>query len=213
MKPDPTTPLDEVFDCYPVRHRGERRRLNPNQAGIAWLEEQSETDTEIAEIYSVAIGELRVQRALGYYSAKRRDMYPWPMFQTFSDFKANMLPYPNPCPDCDDWARTSRCTSHHDLDGIAGLKMGDGRRQTRQAQRETGASTPTRSEPAQSVGRGFFDQATAERVRLLDTAPDRPPCTCTTCVAIRDFTRPHSTTVVMEVEEGATIEIRLDIEF
>jgi len=169
MKPSVDIMADEAFDCYPVKRRGERRRLNPNREGIAWLEEQSETDTEISVTYGMG-DDFLVHRALGYHSARRRDMYPWPMFQTFSGFKANMLPCLDPCPHCDNWARTSRCTSHHDLDGIAGLKMGGKRRGEWWAQREQGRqyptayASPTRSELAQSVGRGFFDQATAERV-------------------------------------------------
>lgn len=148
---------------YPVKRRGERRRLNPNRDGIAWLEEQSETDTEISMTYPMgeivqgeegAFRDFTVHRALGYYAARRRGMYAWPMFQVHAGFKASMIKYPNPCPACDDWARTSRCTSHHDRDGVAGLKMGYRRR----------IQAPLID------GRAFFDQAVRASVYQRITA-------------------------------------------
>lgn len=125
---------------YPVKKKGQPRRLDPNWPAIHWLEDSSETDTEISQEYSFGeliegtdIYEFRGLRALGYYEAKRRDMFPWPMFQTFpvNILKVRMISYPDPCPDCDDWSRTSRCSEHHDRDGIAGLKRGGDRRRSR----------------------------------------------------------------------------------
>jgi len=162
VKPSSAYPSPEEF-CYPVKRRGERRRLNPNRDGIAWLEEQSETDTEISMTYPTGeilrsedgetYSDFLVHRALGYYSARQRDMYPWPMFQVHAGFKASMLSY-SPCPGCDDWARTSRCTSHHDRDGVAGLKRGYRRR----------IQAPLID------GRAFFDQAVRASVYQRITA-------------------------------------------
>jgi hypothetical protein len=134
---------------YPVKKKGQPRRLRPNLDAIRYLEIESETDTEIREEYGageavfndeeVYLGvEFKIERALGYFSARQRNMYPWPMFQVFqvSGFKAKMIGYLSPCPDCDDWSRTSRCTEHHDRDGFAGLKKGDERRRARQRERD-----------------------------------------------------------------------------
>lgn len=152
---------------YPVKKKGQPRRLDPNWGAINWLESETETDTEISEEYdageSVFDGEgnflgtdFLIQRALGYFSARQAGMYPWPMFQTFATFKASMSPYPDPCPDCDDWSRTSRCEVHHDQDGVAGLKMGDERRRARQRERDRAA------------GRRVVAYAPAERPSMVD---------------------------------------------
>jgi hypothetical protein len=227
MKPDL---LDEVLGCYPVKRRGDRRRLNPNRDGIAWLEEQSETDTEISTTYPMGaiaytpegeVYEFAVHRALGYYSARRRDMYPWPMFQVHAGFKASMLVFDS-CPDCDDWSRTSRCTSHHDQDGVAGLKMGDERRAYRRAQQEQGTPSPTAyyspSPPPDIDGRRFFDRAIqeAERVRQRLAARDRlslaaHPCTCSMCTTGRSFTA--SGLAEFDIEDGSTVQVRLEGEW
>lgn len=129
---------------YPIKKKGQRRRLVPNWDAIRYLEDESWTDTEISEELdageavldddAVHLGtEFKIQRALGYFSARQKGMYPWPMFQTFpaTSFKINSVPY-SPCPDCDDFSRTSKCEVHHDRDGVAGLKMGDERRRGRQ---------------------------------------------------------------------------------
>jgi hypothetical protein len=118
---------------YPVRRRGERRRLNPNQAGINWLEgEAFQAATEITEIYLAGeLNEFRVSVADGWYGAKHNGMYPRPMFQVFGLEVSSMIGRQvTPCPDCDNWAYTSRCQVHHDRDGIAGLEMGPSRRTT-----------------------------------------------------------------------------------
>lgn len=220
MKPYPSP---EEF-CYPVKRRGERRRLNPNQAGIDWLEEESETETEISLTYPMGEivdlltsderREFLVQRALGHSSARQRGMYPWPMFEVHTGFKASMLEYPKPCPDCDNWARTSRCTSHHDRDGVAGLAMGEERRRERRRERswrarQTVAAVPPASVHERVLGRDFFTRAAAEG---RATVPGRPACPCEMCTAVRSFTRPHSATVEMNVEGGVTVRIDVDIE-
>lgn len=128
--------------CYPIRRKGEKRRLNPNQAGIDWLEGRC-TDgedflgaTEIAAetpsgevvglgVYGEPVHEYKILRAHGGFRARRRGLYVRPIFQTLHIERgsAQQLSYPAPCPDCDDWSRTSRCAQHHDRDGIEGLLM------------------------------------------------------------------------------------------
>lgn len=182
--------LADTDPHYPVKRKGQPRRLDPNWAGIEWLERQSETDTEVAETYDIGeappgsfASEIRVQRALGWYSARRKGMYPWPMFQTFATFKANMLRYLDPCPACDDWSRTSQCEEHHD-EGVAGLKIGEERRRARMYQRINHATPPI-------DGRRFFAaevrdaererQRAAETARYVDSQMRRSGCTCSTC--------------------------------
>lgn len=186
---------------YPIKKRRQPRRLDPNWAGIEWLEQQSETDTEISEEYDAGEydgGEtvFRVQRALGWNSARRMGMYPWPMFQCFPavSFKASMFRYLDPCPDCDDWSRTSKCEVHHDRDGVAGLKMGHERRNRRIVDatpperrlamadyfRQVVDNSEARYTP--NDGRRYFTQADQDverrrQARLYTQAP----CTCSMC--------------------------------
>lgn len=134
---------------YPIKKKGEPRRLRPNLDAIRYLEIEAETDTEIHSEYDAGesvfdeddtfLGvEFKVQRALGYFGARQTGMYPWPMFQTFpaTALKAKGVVYLDPCPACDDWSRTSRCEEHHDRDGVAGLGMGDERRRARRSARD-----------------------------------------------------------------------------
>lgn len=110
---------------YPVRRKGERRRLNPNTDGIKWLEGEAFLEaTQIVE-FDVAHDGLRSYLTSGWYAAKRGGNYARPMFQVFrmEASSSAQIPY-TPCPDCDNWARTSKCETHHDLDGVAGLSMG-----------------------------------------------------------------------------------------
>lgn len=138
---------------YPVKRKGERRRLNPNLDAIRWLEgEAFQTDTEIARTYD--LGEFTVHRALGWSNARRMGMYPWPMFQAHSSFKAHMLSYDS-CPDCDNWAYTSRCTKHHDRDGIAGLVRGAHRRAERQDRRREERADPCYDDLLQAYRQAF----------------------------------------------------------
>jgi hypothetical protein len=51
-----------------------------------------------------------------------------PMFQIFGDgIGSAMRQSVTPCPDCDDWARTSRCAEHHELTWNAKTRRWDGR--------------------------------------------------------------------------------------
>lgn len=119
-------------DHYPIRRRGQRRRLDPNWDGIRCLEgAEFRADTEIIFYYPDGEDEeFLVRRAGGWGDAHTKGMYPRPMFQVFGLAGSTPIPV-TPCPDCDDWARTSHCTEHHDRDGIAGLDMEDERRRAR----------------------------------------------------------------------------------
>lgn len=111
--------ISPAFAHYPVKRKGERRRLNPNWEGIQWLEGEDFLDaTETVET-SVSWDGLQVHTAKGWYAARRSGNCARPMFQVFgleSSSSATMA-Y-TPCPDCDDWARTSQCRTHHDRDGV-----------------------------------------------------------------------------------------------
>lgn len=105
-------------DHYPVRRRGERRRLNPNTAGITWLETQSESDTEIYGTYDLVPGE--GMRALRSHGARRPDpgICIRPMVAVLRDehvFPSWGSVRRDPCPGCDDWSRTARCARHPEL--------------------------------------------------------------------------------------------------
>ena len=196
---------------YPVKKKGEPRRLRPNLDAIHWLEDESETDTEISEEYdageysaqSPTGCEFKVQRANGWYDAERASMYPRPMFQTFDleISSSSMVPYLKPCPACDDWSRTSRCSEHHDEDGVAGLRMGADRRAERNTRRN-GPPTAYSDAPTDGGPRGIYDtlvqmyeriaavneQQIDERDRqernaanLADQMMRRSGCTCSMC--------------------------------
>lgn len=101
-------------DHYPVKQRRRPRRLNPNWAGIAWLEAQSMRATETVGV-PVYLGEgLEVYIAAGRSVAARHG-HPRPMFQVFELSVSSALRRNNlgtPCPGCDDWSRTAQCEQH-----------------------------------------------------------------------------------------------------
>lgn len=123
---------DAAFAHYPVRRKGERRRLNPNTDGIKWLEGEAFLEaTRIVE-FDVAVDGLQSYLTSGWHAAKRGGNYVRPMFQVFGmEVSSSATMAYTPCPDCDNWARTSKCETHHDLDGFDGLVKGSGRRRAR----------------------------------------------------------------------------------
>lgn len=114
---------------YPVRRRGERRRLNPNWTAIAWLEADTLADTEIEEVGEPDEDGLAVQRAAGWYRAKISDSsYGRPLLQILGNLtSSSWFLLVTPCPDCDNWAYTSNCRRHDD-NTIEGLSEGETRR-------------------------------------------------------------------------------------
>lgn len=112
-------------DHYPVRRRGEKRRLNPNRAGIAWLDGQAAVqsvptiaqwcyDDKSTWWQGITAGEpwIKVWRATGF----RGGNTPRPMLQAFRVDKIGrgMRSNGTCCPDCYDFAYSdSRCDRGH----------------------------------------------------------------------------------------------------
>lgn len=103
-------------EYYPVKRRGQRRRLTPNWDAINWLERETETDCEISDEAPLDFGMTRII-ALGWFSAKRRGMHPRRMFDIFGleASSSSTVAYPKPCPDCLDFSRTWACTEHPEI--------------------------------------------------------------------------------------------------
>lgn len=116
--------IDEAFagNHYPVKRKGERRRLNPDLAAITWLELSIQAHTVIHETEYAGDG-LRNTFAYGWYGARNKGMHPGPMFKILplEVTSSSQTPGHN-CPDCGDWARTSRCEEHPErgVEGILG---------------------------------------------------------------------------------------------
>lgn len=116
---------------YPVRRRGEVRRLVPNWVGIAWLEAEALEDTEILTTEepsptqaATKMGEgLAVQRSrraveMVDESVRERPLYVRPMFQVFNDTHETVMLHHgvrvrNPCARCYDFQYPGReCPAH-----------------------------------------------------------------------------------------------------
>jgi hypothetical protein len=113
-------PSDE--DHYPVRRRGEKRRLNPNAEGIAWLDRRAAevtatTRTRLMDDRGVILpdnGRLKADFVVTrVYPRPRVDNHMRPMFQTFYvDTWSGTTSYVNPCPDCLNMAYSWSCPKH-----------------------------------------------------------------------------------------------------
>ena len=105
---------------YPVKKRGEKRRLRPNLDAIRYLEIEAETDTEIESVNQLGNteewAEMYGVRALGWYSAKRAGHYPRRMFDVFAleTSSSNSVSY-TPCAACDDFSRSWACADHPEV--------------------------------------------------------------------------------------------------
>lgn len=102
---------------YPVRKKGERRRLLPNTEAIQWLEETTETDTEIRPQEQLwedgKMTDCYVIRALGWAGARFNGMYPRRMFDLYdSEAGGGQIRYSDPCPACYDYSRSWACQEH-----------------------------------------------------------------------------------------------------
>lgn len=103
------------MESYPVRRPGERRRLNPNEPGIAWLEDSSAHDTQPWRTYPGHDDGLRFEVAYGARHTSGPGVVVRPMFEIFPDCPGHLTGHMNShttCPGCDDWSRTTRCTEH-----------------------------------------------------------------------------------------------------
>ena len=102
-------------DFYPVRRRGEPRRLNPDWAAIDWLEAGIAQDTETVATRPLGCtdGELYITYAAG----ARWKRYNRPMFQPLPLEASSSLPQQTrkPCAACYDFHRTWACEDHPEL--------------------------------------------------------------------------------------------------
>lgn len=124
---------------YPVRRRGEARRLVPNWVGIAWLEAEALEGTEILVTEkpgpaqaAVKMGEgLAVQRSrraveMVDESVRERPLYVRPMFQVFNDTHETVMLHhgarvrqDSACADCYDFQYPGRDCSRHPVKRLA----------------------------------------------------------------------------------------------
>jgi hypothetical protein len=133
--PDTLSPVQKeggqevTDDHYPVRRRGQARRLDPNWTGIAWLEAHSYDDTEIVMSFvpqggaSSKLGEgLQVDRSRfteetlpNLPGPRAMPVYIRPMFQVMPLYmsSAQLVRYGKPCATCYDVQYAGRdCPSH-----------------------------------------------------------------------------------------------------
>lgn len=110
---------DPAGGHYPVRRRGERRKLHPNWAGIAWLEAQTLKHTDLLGTCEVHDGDgvLWHTRAAARTSEGAPTHHVRPMIELIDDYHVREelmsgAQYSIPCPGCDDWSRTARCAEH-----------------------------------------------------------------------------------------------------
>lgn len=97
---------------YPVKKKGQRRRLTPNWSGIKWLE-ADEAATEIEERCAVETEGLVYTFAYGRHDK----IYRRPMFQLIPTETASpgRSMHGHACP-CGDFSRTAYCDEHGELD-------------------------------------------------------------------------------------------------
>lgn len=119
-------------DPYPVKRRGERRRLNPNTEGIAWLDARAKRDAEITREYGMndqgvmvaadsvnaVITLQRGNSAWDHYRPAPRYLramiQPLPAAPDRIDGDAMICP--DPCPNCYDFSYAWSCP-HHPAEG------------------------------------------------------------------------------------------------
>lgn len=117
---------DAAFAHYPIRRKGERRRLNPNWDGIDWLEAETRGAVCVRDEFEGPDGNL-ILETFGGANAKAKGAYVRPMILEMPLGVGSASPVSViPCPGCDDWSRTSKCRTHHDRDGFDGLVKGNG---------------------------------------------------------------------------------------
>lgn len=112
---------------YPVRRRGERRELRPNWTGIAWLEAQTLKHTKVIgtiPVYADDDNPVWYTHPAARLTDRISEGAPThctrPMIELIDDYSVHEFRMSgpqygtNPCPDCDDWSRTARCTQHQE---------------------------------------------------------------------------------------------------
>jgi hypothetical protein len=104
---------------YPVKKRGQARRLNPNWTAIAWLEAETLGRTKIIAVSTPYDGLRRVTThgAAGIISRTTPGVrHSRPMFEIRNDRPGSNATsyYRDPCPNCSDLAYTRTCPEHGD---------------------------------------------------------------------------------------------------
>lgn len=98
---------------YPIKRRGEKRKLHPNRAGIEWLEGKAfKSDTEI--VYTETLGVPEDCLKATYASGQSQKLHSRPMFQVLDGSAFSGLPVRRAqgCASCDDFARSWSCEEH-----------------------------------------------------------------------------------------------------
>lgn len=100
---------------YPIRQRGEERRLNPNWTGIAWLEASALEATAIIREEGMGDPDDGLYRSIpdGRYN-EGNNGYIRPMFEILpaTSSGAPRSDSQVSCPHCGDLAYTTRCKEH-----------------------------------------------------------------------------------------------------
>lgn len=110
----------QILHSYPIRKKREPRRLNPNLAGIEWLESDAnnfDDDTEIegsGPMEGTGLpADAKPEFLVDYAAGRERKSNPRPMFQIIPrDAFSGMAPSVQPCPGCYDFARAWTCPDH-----------------------------------------------------------------------------------------------------
>jgi hypothetical protein len=193
---------------YPVKRKGERRRLNPNWTGIAWLEAETLAATEIIQRTDLDGTDMagmtsltaagKIQNQLNRTSHCRR------MIDIFTLEASSSQPMTyHPCPDCDNFAYTATCTEHPEL-------KWDEKQFVRPGTVGPNAWGSTDVSAWQAVAETIHRQTAA----ALEHQPPPVPQPFLADMVSGDFTPHHSQAwrdTVARLEDG-TIRIRFDTE-
>lgn len=110
-------------DYYPVRRRGQKRRLNPNRAAIEWLENDTLDLTEERGRFLMsdtggryALDDTRddLIAVTRTYGSTLGTHHSRPMFECFKiTWNKGVVRYPRPCPECDNLAYSFQGCERH----------------------------------------------------------------------------------------------------
>lgn len=194
------------IEYYPVKRRGQKRRLAPNWDAINWLEDETEGDTEICSKAPLDDGMNR-QVTLGWYGAKRRGMYPRRMFDIFvlELSSTNPVAY-TPCEACDNYAYTWACTEHPEIPWDTERRVWV--RHVSGARRCHCTSCHERRERAAERSSGYTDMGTDElapRRSTLDALAD-------TSITIEGTFDPGILEIISDTIEASACSVRIEVE-
>lgn len=116
------------MDHYPVKRRGEKRQLNPNTEGIAWLDARAARDGTLTRVCGMTDSGVVVVEGLegapfnivqgdwGWDDSRPNPRYVRPMFQPLNPnvlvIGGDAMICPDPCPNCYDYAYAWNCPDH-----------------------------------------------------------------------------------------------------